>query len=84
MDVHLRSLLVDESSKLWLIDWDCAGFYPEFFEYVCLKGYAEFMPIGMRSAAGAKFLQAVADSMETLEARRMNAKFNAISYVLRK
>ncbi|KIW99703.1 uncharacterized protein Z518_11116 [Rhinocladiella mackenziei CBS 650.93] len=84
MDVHLHNLLVDDSGKLWLIDWDCAGFYPEFFEYVCLKGYAEFMPIGMKSAAGAKFLQTVVDSMETLEARRMNAKFNAIGYALRK
>ena len=84
MDVHLQNLLVNDSGKLWLMDWDCAGFYPEFFEYVCLKGYAEFMPIGLKSAAGAKFLQIVVESMETLEARRMNAKFNAIGYALGK
>lgn len=84
MDIHPHNLLVDDSGKLWLIDWDCAGFYPESFEYACLKGYAEFMPMGMESVAGAKFLQTVVDSMETLEAQRMNAKFNAIGYALRK
>ncbi|KKY20290.1 putative phosphotransferase enzyme family protein [Phaeomoniella chlamydospora] len=83
MDVHLDNLLLDDSGNLWLIDWDCAGFYPDVFEYVCLKGYAEFMPLGTRSAAGVKFLKAVIDSMETLEAQRMNAKFNAIGYALR-
>ncbi|KIW75477.1 hypothetical protein Z517_10218 [Fonsecaea pedrosoi CBS 271.37] len=69
-----------------LIDWFnkclkiCHSF-GRFFGYIYLKSYAEFMPIGMKSAAGMKFLQAVVDAIETLETRRMNAKFNAIGYV---
>ena len=84
MDVHIHNLMVDDSAKLWLIDWDCAGFYPEFFEYICIKGNVDFMPIGMESPAGAKFLRTVADTLETSEARRMNDKFSAISYALRR
>ena len=84
MDVHLHNLMVDDSGKLWLIDWDCAGFYPEFFEYVCMKDNVDFMPTGMKSTVGAKWLKTVVDTMETSEGRRMNAKFNAIGYALRR
>jgi Phosphotransferase enzyme family len=84
MDLHLHNLMVDGAGKLWLVDWDCAGFYPEYFDYVCLKNYADFMPPGVQSVTGAKWLQTVVDAMETSEGRRLNAKFNAISYALRR
>ncbi|KAH0848238.1 hypothetical protein FOPE_02420 [Fonsecaea pedrosoi] len=79
-----RSVLAFIFTVSWSTTRDCAGFYPEFFEYVCLKGYAEFLPISLKSAVGARFLQTVVDSKETLEARRMNTKLNAIGYALRK
>ena len=84
MDVHLHNLMVDGTGKLWLIDWDCAGFYPEYFEYVCMKNYVDFMPPGMLSVTGAKWLKTVVDAMETSEGRRMEVKFDAISYALRR
>ncbi|KAG6018013.1 hypothetical protein E4U54_007809 [Claviceps lovelessii] len=40
MSVTSGSLTTGEW-QLWIIDWDCAGFYPEFFEYA---GMFNFIP----------------------------------------
>ncbi|KID96048.1 Protein kinase-like domain protein, partial [Metarhizium majus ARSEF 297] len=42
-DLSPRNIMLDPSGQLWLIDWDCAGFYPEFFEYA---GMHNFIPAG--------------------------------------
>lgn len=35
--------MLDPSGQLWLIDWDCADFYPDFFAYA---GMHNFIPAG--------------------------------------
>ncbi|KAG8411156.1 hypothetical protein J3459_016601 [Metarhizium acridum] len=42
-DLSPRNIMLDPSGQLWLIDWDYAGFYPEFFEYA---GMHNFIPTG--------------------------------------
>ena len=79
MDLHLQNLILDNAGKLWLIDWDCAGFYPEYFEYVCLKKCYRF-----RNMTGSQWLDGIANAMETSEGQRMNVKFDAIGYALLK
>jgi len=32
-DIHMKNLLVDENSKLWILDWEFSGYYPHYFEY---------------------------------------------------
>ena len=80
-DVHRHNLMVDDAGKLWLIDWDCAGSYSEHFEYICLKYLVDFR---VPCIAGAQLLQTVVNAMETSEGRRMDAKFDAIGYPLRR
>ncbi|KAI5860894.1 ankyrin repeat protein [Durotheca rogersii] len=36
-----RNIILDREGQLWIIDWDCAGFYPKFFEYA---GMYNFIP----------------------------------------
>ncbi|KAK0452089.1 uncharacterized protein EV420DRAFT_1766182 [Desarmillaria tabescens] len=31
-DLHMRNLILGKDGQLWVIDWDNAGFYPEWFE----------------------------------------------------
>lgn len=40
-DLAPRNIILDPEGQLWIIDWDCAGFYPEFFEYA---GMFNFIP----------------------------------------
>lgn len=40
-DLAPRNIILDPEGQLWLIDWDCAGFYPKFFEYA---GMYNFIP----------------------------------------
>ncbi|KAG5334228.1 hypothetical protein C0989_003871 [Termitomyces sp. Mn162] len=35
-DLSLRNIIVGEDSRLWIIDWAWAGFYPLWFEYVAM------------------------------------------------
>jgi len=39
-DLAPRNILIDEHRRLWLIDWDSAGFYPLYFEYVAMQNFA--------------------------------------------
>lgn len=40
-DLAPRNIILDPEGQLWIIDWDCAGFYPEFYEYA---GMYNFIP----------------------------------------
>ncbi|KAF8583481.1 hypothetical protein K439DRAFT_1318061, partial [Ramaria rubella] len=31
-DIHMKNLLVDNNFKLWILDWEFAGYYPHYFE----------------------------------------------------
>lgn len=38
-DLAPRNLMVDSSNKLWIIDWDDAGWYPTYFEYAGMHNF---------------------------------------------
>lgn len=42
-DLAPRNIILDHKDQLWIIDWDCAGFYPRFFEHA---GMYNFIPAG--------------------------------------
>ncbi|KAF8307440.1 hypothetical protein DL93DRAFT_128155 [Clavulina sp. PMI_390] len=33
-DLSMNNILLDKNGVVWLLDYDCAGFYPEWFEYI--------------------------------------------------
>ncbi|GBE78759.1 kinase-like protein [Sparassis crispa] len=35
-DMSLRNLILDDVNKLWVLDWDMAGWYPAYFDYTCI------------------------------------------------
>jgi aminoglycoside phosphotransferase len=35
-DLAARNLIVDDNGRLWAIDWELAGWYPEYIEYACI------------------------------------------------
>ncbi|KAG6915418.1 hypothetical protein DXG01_011621 [Tephrocybe rancida] len=39
--IGLQNIVKGDDGTLWLRDWQCAGFYPEWFEYACMKQQAE-------------------------------------------
>ncbi|KZZ92026.1 ankyrin repeat protein [Moelleriella libera RCEF 2490] len=40
-DLAPRNIILDGKGKLWLIDWDLAGFYPAFFEHAGMHNFIE-------------------------------------------
>jgi Phosphotransferase enzyme family len=38
-DLAPRNILIDEHRRMWLIDWESAGFYPFYFEYVGMQNF---------------------------------------------
>jgi hypothetical protein len=38
-DLAPRNLLVDEQENLWVLDWQRAGYYPKYFEYVGMQNF---------------------------------------------
>ena len=34
LDIHPDNVIVGDDGRVWLIDWELAGFYPQWFEYV--------------------------------------------------
>ncbi|TVY15493.1 hypothetical protein LARI1_G003602 [Lachnellula arida] len=38
-DLAPRNLLLDRSGQLWVLDWDYAGWYPEYFEYAAMQNF---------------------------------------------
>ncbi|KAJ6618815.1 kinase-like domain-containing protein [Mycena sp. CBHHK59/15] len=35
-DIAPRNLIIDDGGRVWLIDWELSGWYPEYFEYACI------------------------------------------------
>ena len=35
-DLAARNLILDDDDRLWAIDWELAGWYPEYMEYACI------------------------------------------------
>ncbi|KAK2877239.1 hypothetical protein FQN49_001314 [Arthroderma sp. PD_2] len=38
-DLAPRNIMIDEKFRLWLLDWDESGWYPLYFEYVCMQNF---------------------------------------------
>ncbi|KAI9747513.1 MAG: hypothetical protein M4579_007448 [Chaenotheca gracillima] len=38
-DLAPRNIFLDPSGRLWLLDWDYAGFYPRYFEYAAMQNF---------------------------------------------
>jgi serine/threonine protein kinase len=41
-DLSPRNLVIDTCNQVWLIDWECAGFYPPIFEAASVKHQFQF------------------------------------------
>jgi hypothetical protein len=35
--LSMCNILLDDDGQLWIVDWDCAGFYPTWFEYLGMR-----------------------------------------------
>ncbi|EPQ55443.1 kinase-like protein, partial [Gloeophyllum trabeum ATCC 11539] len=44
-DLCPTNLILDDSNRLWIIDWGMAGWYPSYFEYACIRSPEAFMSI---------------------------------------
>jgi len=44
LDLSPRNVIIDDNSQIWLIDWEHAGFYPQWFEHtaMCNAGWEIF------------------------------------------
>jgi hypothetical protein len=36
-DLSIFNILLDDNGQLWIVDWNCAGFYPTWFEYLGMR-----------------------------------------------
>jgi aminoglycoside phosphotransferase (APT) family kinase protein len=36
LDLSPNNIIVDNNSRIWLIDWELAGFYPQWFEHTAM------------------------------------------------
>ncbi|KIY73169.1 kinase-like protein [Cylindrobasidium torrendii FP15055 ss-10] len=43
-DLAPRNMILDNSGKLWLVDWGHAGFYPPFMEFLGIEARTSAMP----------------------------------------
>lgn len=43
LDLHPHNILLDREGRVWLIDWEYAGFYPQWFEYVVMQDNWEIL-----------------------------------------
>lgn len=54
-DCSPRNLILGDDGKLWMIDWDRAGWWPDYFEYACIAsdiGVPGFtVPVGWHEPA---------------------------------
>ncbi|GLB36840.1 putative choline/ethanolamine kinase [Lyophyllum shimeji] len=37
LDLHPNNVIVGDDGRVWLIDWETAGFYPQWFEYASMR-----------------------------------------------
>ena len=40
----MQNIILGDDGQLWIIDWDLAGFYPIFFEYIGIRIMEKLMP----------------------------------------
>ena len=43
LDINPSNIIVGDDSRVWLIDWEFAGFYPQWFEYVTMRQSWDFL-----------------------------------------
>ena len=43
-DLHMQNIILGDDGQLWIIDWDLAGFYPIFFEYIGIRIMEKVLP----------------------------------------
>ncbi|KAE9410749.1 hypothetical protein BT96DRAFT_237017 [Gymnopus androsaceus JB14] len=41
-DLNPRNIIVSESGRIWIVDWEKVGYYPPWFEYVTMDGQMKF------------------------------------------
>lgn len=46
LDLHPQNLIVSPDGRLWVVDWEFAGFYPQWFEYYEMMGGAPWDILG--------------------------------------
>ena len=39
-----RNLIIDHSGRIWVVDWELAGWYPDFLEYAYIRADAHRAP----------------------------------------
>ncbi len=44
LDLNMRNIMLGKDGRLWIIDWDWSGFYPEWFEYLSMSYAGEDGP----------------------------------------
>lgn len=77
-DISPRNLILDDDGKLWMIDWDLAGWYPPYFEYACI---AEDIGVpGRRPPVG--WRQAALEALPDRQWEAQYASLRAIQYPL--
>ena len=37
LDIHPNNIIIGDDGRVWLIDWEFAGFYPQWFEYTSMR-----------------------------------------------
>lgn len=45
-DLNMRNIILDDEGRVWLIDWDWSGFYPQSWEFTSMAAQAETHPQG--------------------------------------
>ena len=43
LDLHPGNIIVGDDGRVWLIDWEHAGFYPQWFEYASMVDEWDFL-----------------------------------------
>lgn len=38
-DLAPRNMVLDGEGRIWLLDWDCSGWYPPYFEYALMQNF---------------------------------------------
>jgi len=38
-DLAPRNIIIDETGKVWLLDWQLSGWYPDYFEYASMQNF---------------------------------------------
>lgn len=60
-DLHMRNVILGHDGRVWLIDWEYAGFYPKSFEYATMVLFAESHPHAMDPLSWRRCLPFIAD-----------------------